>query len=71
MAPAAPGLGERPTVAGVVRRHLFTAGRKAMGRVTPHPGAHAEDLACGHPAHQAHARFHPFHGLGKRNLARS
>ncbi len=28
----------------------------------------AEDLACGHPAHQAHARFHPFHGLGSRKV---
>ena len=70
MAPAAPRLGERPTVAGVVRRHLLTAGRNAIGRVTPHPGTHAEDLACGHPAHQAHARFHPFNGMGSRKLAR-
>jgi hypothetical protein len=70
MAPAAPRLGERPTVAGVVRRHLLSAGRKAIGRVTPHGVATAEDLACGHPAHQAHARFHPFHGVGTRKLAR-
>jgi hypothetical protein len=70
MAPAAPRLGERPTVASVVRRRLFQAGRDAVGPVTSHPGTHAEDLACGHPAHQAHVRFHPFHGFAARKLAR-
>jgi hypothetical protein len=69
MAPAASRFGERPTVAGVVRRRLLAAGRKAIGRS---PVAHLdpESLACGHPAHQAHARFHPFPALGGRRLAR-
>ena len=68
MAPAAPRLGERPTVAGEVRRHLLSASRKAMGRTGP--DVTAEDLVCGHPAHQGHARFHPFHGFGASKLAR-
>jgi hypothetical protein len=68
MAPAVPRLGERPTVAGAVRRRLLTAGRKAIGRSTT--AVTAEDLVCGHPAHQAHARFHPFHALGAHKLAR-
>ena len=53
-------------MAGAVRRHLLTVGRKALGR--PAVDATAEDLVCGHPAHQAHARFHPFHAMATRKL---
>lgn len=70
MAPAAPRFGERPTVAGVVRRRLLAAGRKAIGRSQVVQHLDPESLACGHPAHQAHARFHPFPELGARRLAR-
>ena len=69
MAPAAPRFGERPTVAGVVRRRLLTAGRIAIGRTPTAQHHDAGILACGHPAHQAHARFHPF-ALGAGRLAR-
>ena len=65
MAPAAPRLGERPTVAGAVRRRLLTVGRAAGYRP-----ADAAALPCGHPADQPHDRFHAFQPMGARRLAR-
>ena len=70
MAPAAPRFGERPTVAGVVRRRLLAAGRKAIGRSQVSQPLDPESFGCGHPAHQAHARFHPFPARGARPRAR-
>ena len=65
MAPGAPRLGERPTVAGAVRRRLLTVGRAAGYR-----SADAATLPCGHPADQRHDRFHAFQPMGTRRLAR-
>ena len=66
MAPAAPRRGERPTVAGVVRRHLSTVKRKAIGRAVS-----AATLPCGHPADQPHDRFHALPTLRAGALTRS
>ena len=80
VAPAPPRFGERPTVAGVVRRRLLQAGRATVeaGRATARAGrtltgtTRPQDdlLPCGHPANQPHDRFHSIRPTGSRNLAR-
>lgn len=74
MAPVTPRLGERPTVASVVRRHLQRARAAAAARRAAGESG-AALLPCGHPADQPHDRFHPFHqirstGFGRGTLAR-
>src|ERR1044071_7141741 len=80
VAPATPRPGERPTVAGVVRRRLLQAGRATLQarRATARAGRTltgtmpAQDglLPCGHPANQPHDRFHSLGPVSKRTLAR-
>lgn len=80
VAPATPRLGERPTVAGVVRRRLLQAGRATVeaGRATARAGRSfsalsrrsGDTLPCGHPADQPHDRFHAVPISRPRPLAR-
>ena len=80
VAPATPRHGERPTVAGGVRRRLLQAGRATVqaGRATARAGrslagtSGSSDglLPCGHPANQPHDRFHSLGPISKQTLAR-